>query len=59
MPYDVGYLTSATALSREVIAATFGVKTGDLPPFPFTAKDPLFVGRINPFDPVKSMLWVM
>jgi len=56
MPYDVGYRTSATALSREVIAATFGVGTGDLPPFPFTTKDPLLVGKKNPVDPVRSKL---
>lgn len=56
MPEDVGYRTAATALSREVIAATFGVATGDLPPFPFTTKDPLLVGRINPVDPVKCKL---
>jgi oxalate decarboxylase len=56
MPYDVGYRTFATALSREVIAATFGVAAGDLPLFPFTVNDPLLVGRINSVDPVKSML---
>jgi len=56
MPFDVGYRTSATALSREVLAATFGVKTGDLPSFPFTVKDPLLVGKINPEDLLKSKL---
>ena len=56
MPLDVGYRASATALSRKVLAATFGVSPADLPQFPFTAKDPLIVKRMNPTDPVKSRL---
>jgi oxalate decarboxylase len=47
MPQDVGYRASATAMSREVMAATFNVKDGDLPVFPFTPKDPLIVGNPN------------
>ncbi|EPE36124.1 RmlC-like cupin [Glarea lozoyensis ATCC 20868] len=56
IPGDVGYRTSATALSREVLAATFGVDEDQLPEFPFTVKDPLLVGRKNPVDPVKSKI---
>jgi oxalate decarboxylase len=56
MPYDVGYRTSATALSREVVAATFGVKVKDLPVFPFVTSDPLLVGKINAVDPVRRVL---
>ncbi|KUJ07662.1 RmlC-like cupin [Mollisia scopiformis] len=52
MPGDVGYRASATALSREVLAATFGVEKEELPEFPFTPKDPLLVKRLNPVDPV-------
>jgi len=47
MPQDVGYRASATAISREVMAATFSVREGDLPVFPFTPKDPLIVGKFN------------
>ncbi|ORY00159.1 putative oxalate decarboxylase OxdC [Clohesyomyces aquaticus] len=47
MPQDVGYRASATAMSRKVMAATFGVSTGDLPAFPYTPKDPLIVGNYN------------
>lgn len=47
MPQDVGYRASATAMSREVMAATFNVKQGDLPVFPFTPMDPLIVGNPN------------
>jgi oxalate decarboxylase len=47
MPQDVGYRASATAMSREVMAATFGVTEGQLPAFPFTPKDPLIVGNFN------------
>ena len=52
MPADVGYRASATALSREVIAATFEVSQSELPRFPFTIKDPLIVGRKNAVDPL-------
>ncbi|CZR50990.1 uncharacterized protein PAC_00865 [Phialocephala subalpina] len=56
MPQDVGYRTSATAMSREVLAATFGIKEMDLPTFPVTVKDPLIVGRKNPVDKPTSKL---
>lgn len=56
MPQDVGYRTSATAISREVLAATFGIKEKDLPQFPITVKDPLIVGRKNPVDKPSSKL---
>lgn len=52
MPLDVGYRTAATSLSREVLAATFGVTESKLPQFPTTVQDPLLVGRINAVDPV-------
>lgn len=50
-PGDMGYRTSATALSRGVLAATFGVSQSQLPVFPTTTKDPLIVGRVNTRDP--------
>jgi oxalate decarboxylase len=53
-PADVGYRASATALSKEVLAATFGVKAQDMPQFPFTSKDSLIVARKYPLDPVKT-----
>jgi oxalate decarboxylase len=52
MPYDVGYRASATAMSREVLSATFGLTTEALPVFPQTLKDPLLVGKFNKVDPV-------
>lgn len=52
MPYDVGYKASATAISREVMTATFGLDEEALPEFPTTVKDPLIVGRVNALDPV-------
>ena len=55
MPGDVGYRTSATALSRKVLAASFEVSDKELPRFPFTIKDPLIVGRKNPRDPVAKL----
>lgn len=51
-PGDIGYRASVSAFSRPVLAATFGVDLADLPEFPFTPSDPLFVGRTNPLDPV-------
>lgn len=53
-PGDVGFRTSATALSREVLASTFEVPISQLPEFPFKTKDPLLVGRVNPVDPIKK-----
>ena len=50
-PADIGYRASASAYSREVLAATFNVHIDDLPNFPFTKADPLIVSRINPLDP--------
>ena len=51
-PGDVGYRATATAFSREALAAGFGIRERDLPQFPFTPIDPLIVGRHNPVDPV-------
>jgi oxalate decarboxylase len=56
MPQDVGYRTSATAFSKEVLAATFEVAADKLPTFPMTVTDPLIVGRKNPVDAVRSKL---
>lgn len=50
MPGDIGYRASASAYSREVLAATFDMHTEDLPSFPFTNADPLIVSRNNPVD---------
>jgi oxalate decarboxylase len=49
-PGDIGYRASASAYSREVLAATFNVHIDDLPQFPFTKADPLIVTRNNPVD---------
>lgn len=51
-PGDVGYRATASAFSREVLSASFGVPEAQLPSFPFTPVDPLIVGRRNPLDPV-------
>lgn len=50
-PADIGYRASASAYSREVLAAAFDTHIDDLPMFPFTPADPLVVGRLNPVDP--------
>lgn len=50
MPGDIGYRASASAYSREVLAATFNMHIDDLPTFPFTNDDPLIVSRNNPVD---------
>lgn len=50
-PADIGYKASASAYSREVLAAAFNTHIDDLPAFPFTPVDPLVVDRINPVDP--------
>jgi oxalate decarboxylase len=52
MPYDVGYRASATAISKEVMAATFGLDEDKVPEFPQTVEDPLLVGRFNAVDTV-------
>ncbi len=49
-PGDIGYRASASAYSREVLAATFNTHIDDLPNFPFTRTDPLIVNRRNPVD---------
>lgn len=49
-PADIGYRASASAYSREVLAAAFNTHIDDLPNFPFTPADPLIVGRRNPLD---------
>ena len=51
-PGDIGYRATASAFSREVLSAAFGVPERELPQFPFTPVDPLIVGRPNPRDPV-------
>ena len=51
MPADIGYRASMTALRPEVVAAAFGVPAEQMPALPFTASDPLIVGRPNPLDP--------
>jgi oxalate decarboxylase len=48
IPGDIGFRASATALSREVMAAMLGVALARLPEFPPTFADPLIVERINP-----------
>ena len=50
-PGDIGYRATASAFSREVLAATFDVPERLLPVFPFTPEDPLIVPRLNPVDP--------
>jgi len=50
-PADIGYRASASAYSREVLAAAFNTHVDDLPNFPFTPADPLIVGRTNPWTP--------
>jgi oxalate decarboxylase len=52
MPADIGYRATASAFSREVLSAAFGVREADLPAFPATPIDPLIVRRANPRDPV-------
>lgn len=47
-PADIGYRASASAYSREVLAAAFNTHIDDLPNFPFTPADPLIVSRVQP-----------
>ena len=49
-PADIGYRASASAYSREVLAAAFNTHIDDLPTFPFTPADPLIVRKSNPLD---------
>jgi oxalate decarboxylase len=51
-PGDIGYRATASAFSREVLAASFGLREKELPQFPYTPVDPLIVSRTNPRDPV-------
>lgn len=51
-PGDIGYRLAASALSPQVLAATFGVTADALPDFPLTPVDPLIVAKANPADPV-------
>ncbi|MCO4696683.1 cupin domain-containing protein [Streptomyces sp. RO-S4] len=51
---DIGYRTTATAFSREVLASTLGVDEREVPDFPFTTADPLIVGRENPTPAPKT-----
>lgn len=53
-PGDIGYRTTATVFSREVMASTLGVDEGSLPDFPFTTADPLIVARKNPTPPARE-----
>lgn len=46
-PGDIGYRATASAFSREVLAATFDIPERELPEFPFTPIDPLIVQRRN------------
>lgn len=50
-PADIGYRASASAFSREVLAASLGVASSQLPELPLTPEDPLLVRRANPLDP--------
>ncbi len=52
-PGDIGYRLTASAVSPDVMAATFGVARTALPKFPSTPVDPLIVPRGNPLDPVR------
>ena len=47
-PADIGYRASASAYSREVLAAAFNTHIDDLPTFPFTPADPLIVEPHQP-----------
>ena len=49
-PADIGYRASASAYSRQVLAAAFDTHLDDLPDFPLTTADPLIVPRRNPVD---------
>lgn len=50
MPQDIGFRASGSAVSREVLASTFGIAIDQLPDLPFTPADPLVVERKNPID---------
>lgn len=46
-PGDISYRATASAFSREVLAAMFDIPERELPEFPFTPIDPLIVQRRN------------
>ena len=50
----IGYRATASAFSREALAAGFGIRERDLPQFSFTPVDPLIVARPNPPTPRSS-----
>lgn len=52
-PGDIGFRASASSVSHDVLAATFGVPPAQFPKLPKTPKDPLIVPRLNPVDPVE------
>jgi len=54
LPGDIGVKTAISCYSREVLAATFNIDPSEFPEFPLTARDPLFVPRINPLDPFEE-----
>ena len=49
-PGDIGMATVVGDFSRDVLAASLGTSTAQLPDFPFLADDRLIVRRINPLD---------
>jgi len=54
MPQDVGYKASAEAVPHEVMAATMGIRRGEMPVLEGTTGTPLLVKRVNEVDPVKE-----
>jgi hypothetical protein len=52
-PGDIGYRTSISAYSREVLAATFNTHIDDLPDFPFTKDGPADRHPSQPIGPLK------
>jgi len=52
-PLDIGFETTTTAFSKEVIAATLEVEVDKLPDFGSTPVNTLFVGKVNPADTVE------
>lgn len=49
-PGDIGATILPSGYSRNVLAATFDVDPSVIPNFPFMARSPLIVPRINPVD---------
>ena len=52
-PGDIGYRASASAYSREVLAATFNTHIDDLPDFPFTSVGPASRHPQQPARPLR------